>query len=240
MTSSPPDVAGRVQAVRERIAEAALRAGRDPAAITLVAASKTQPPERIAEVVRAGVRDVGENRVQEARSKIPAVSAALHGLPGPTWHLIGHVQTNKAAAAADLFQVVQSVDSVRVAEALSRRATRPLAVLLEVYVGDDPDRPGLRPAELSEAAGRIIELPHLNVRGLMSVAPLGLAAAEVRAAFAAIRNLRDSLAVEYPRVHWTDVSMGMTEDFPVAIAEGSTMVRVGRAIFGERTLVEPA
>jgi pyridoxal phosphate enzyme (YggS family) len=154
------------------------------------------------------------------------------------WHMIGHLQTNKAGQAVELFSMVQSVDSLKLAQALDRRAValgaKRLPVLLEVYVGDDPERPGFRPDSLLDAAAQIIELPGLEVRGLMTVAPLGLDQAATRAAFKSVRELRDKLASAHPRVHFGDLSMGMSDDFELAVEEGSTMVRIGRAIFGSR------
>lgn len=223
--------------VRERIAAACRAAGRDPAEVTLVAVSKTHPAALVAEAVRAGVQHLGENRVQEAAGKVPAVAALLGDNGAPTWHMIGHLQTNKAKQVVGLFHVVESVDSVRLAAELEKRAAAAgsrLPVLLEVYVGGDAGRPGLRPSELLDAAGAVLELPHLEVRGLMTVAPLGWDTAATRGAFAQVRQLKERLDVTYPRVHWSDLSMGMSDDFELAIAEGSTAVRVGRAIFGAR------
>jgi PLP dependent protein len=231
-------IAENVARVRERVAAAAARAGRDPAEITVVGATKTQPAEVVVEGVRAGLRHIGENRVQEAVPKIARADELLRGLglAAPRWHLIGHLQTNKAAAALRHFQVIESVDSLRLAEALDRRVASPgaLPILLEVYVGSDPNRPGFRPAELHDAVGRIAELRGLELRGLMTVAPLGWDPPATRAAFHQVRELRDSLASAYPRVHFDELSMGMTDDFELAIEEGSTSVRIGRALFGAR------
>lgn len=225
-----------LRAVGSRMADAARRAGRDPRDVALVAVSKTQPPEVVAAAVRAGVAVLGENRVQEAAVKVPAVAGLLAagGATPPRWHLVGHLQTNKARLAAQTFACVQSVDSIRVAEALNRHAPGPLPVLLEVYVGDDPLRPGFRPRELAAVASAILRLSRLEVRGLMTVAPLGLDADGIRHSFSRVRQLRDQLAGLFPPVHWGELSMGMSEDFETAIEEGSTMVRVGRALFGAR------
>lgn len=234
-------VRGNLEAVRERIARAAERAGRDSASVRLVAVSKTHPPEVVVEAVAAGVTDLGENRVQEAAAKIPQVAMLCRqrGLADPPWHMIGHLQTNKARQAARLFSSVESVDSVHLAEALDRAMGKAsvgarLSVLLEVYVGDDPARSGFRPADLPQAVPAILGLPFVDVRGLMTVAPLGWDAAATRVAFRQVRDLRDSLAARWPLVHFGELSMGMTEDFEIAIEEGATIVRVGRAIFGER------
>lgn len=206
-----------------------------------MAATKTYPAEVIVYAVREGLLYFGENRVQEALAKIPRVAKLVEGeaAPAPVWHMIGHLQTNKAKQAVELFSMVQSVDSVRLAETLSRRvqtlpANQPLPVLLEVYFGEDPSRPGFRPAELSEAVGQILNLPGVEVRGLMTVAPLGWDTSATRGAFRRLGEMRNRLAEVYPRVHWDQLSMGMSDDFELAVEEGSTMVRVGRALFGAR------
>jgi uncharacterized pyridoxal phosphate-containing UPF0001 family protein len=148
------------------------------------------------------------------------------------WHMVGHLQTNKVNASLDLFDAFDSVDSLHLAEALSKRLKgRRLPILLEVYVGDDPDRPGFRQSELEEAVGRILDLPGLEVQGLMTVAPLG---EDPRPAFAKLRELRNQMAESYPAVHFGVLSMGMSDDFLAAIEEGSTQVRIGTAIFGPR------
>jgi pyridoxal phosphate enzyme (YggS family) len=201
--------------------------------VQLVAVSKTKPPEMVAEVAALGVERFGENRVQEAEQKLPRVRELLGR--DPTWHLVGTLQRNKVKAALDLFAILESVDSLRLAEAISRRAVgRAIPILLEVYVGDDPSRPGFRPAGLVVEVPRILELPNLDVRGLMTVAPLGLSSEQTRATFRRMRTLRDELGERYPSASWGELSMGMTEDYPLAIEEGATIVRVGRAIFGGR------
>lgn len=227
------DIRERIERVRGQIADAAARSGRDPAAVTLIAVSKTKPAEAIAEAVAAGIEHLGENRVQEAAEKVDRVRALLGH--DPTWHLIGTLQRNKVRQALDLFSMIQSVDSVRLAEALSTRAEgRSARLLLEVYLGEDEARPGFRPADLDAALTSILALPNLDVRGLMTVAPLGLSQEQTRRAFARLRELRDNLAGSRPGVPLHEISMGMSEDFSLAIEEGATMVRVGRAIFGER------
>ncbi len=227
----------RIGVVRERIEAAARQAGRAPEDVTLVGVSKTHPPEAVAAAVRAGLEHVGESRVQEAAAKAPRVSALLGDAAPPTWHLVGHLQTNKINAALSIFQRIDAVDSVHLAGAISRRIApqAPLVpVLLEVYVGDDPRRPGFRPHDLEETAGEILGLPGLRVDGLMTVAPLGWDADATQRAFREVRLLRDRLAARYPRGSWHELSMGMSEDFELAIAEGATSVRIGRAIFGSR------
>jgi PLP dependent protein len=223
-------IADNLERVRQRIAEAALQAGRQPQEVTLIGVSKTHPPHAVAEAVRAGLHDIGENRVQEAAPKVSAVRDLVE--TPPTWHLVGHLQTNKVNASLELFDAIDALDSLHLAEALSKRLKgRTLPVLLEVYIGDDPRRPGLRPDQIVETTGQILELPGLDVRGLMTVAPLG---GEARAAFGQVRELRNTLAATYPRVHFGVLSMGMSDDFAEAIQEGSTQVRIGTAIFGPR------
>jgi pyridoxal phosphate enzyme (YggS family) len=228
------DLAGNLRRVRDEIAEAALAVGRDPSEITLVGVSKTQPVEMLAELVRAGLRHVGENRVQEAADKFPRLPALLGTAAPPVRHLVGHLQSNKAGSAVELFDRVDSVDSVRLAQALSRRIAAhgaPLTVLIEVYVGDDPARPGLRPERLIDELGQILEIASLRVDGLMTVAPLGTPS---RDAFAAVRALKQKVSQTFPAVHFGVLSMGMSDDFREAISEGATEVRIGTALFGPR------
>ena len=186
--------------------------------------SKGFSAEAVAEACAAGLRDVGENRVQEAAGKIEPLAAL--GVR-PRWHLIGHLQTNKAKIATSLFAILHSVDSVRLAEALSRRAREPLPILLEVNVAQEARKFGFPPTEVASALSVIADLPNLDVRGLMTVAPLTDRPETVRPVFRRLRELRDAHGL-------AELSMGMTDDFEVAIEEGATMVRVGRAIFGLR------
>jgi pyridoxal phosphate enzyme (YggS family) len=216
-------IADRVAHVRQRVERAAERAGRSPADVTIVAVSKGFPPSAIDETLVAGIADVGENRVQEAAAKI----AELRGLP-ITWHLVGHLQTNKAKTALELFDIIHSVDSLHLAEVLSHRAQRPLPVFLEVNVTGEASKFGFPPGEVAVAAGAIARLPHLDLRGLMTVAPFVSDPETVRPVFRELRCLRDALGL-------AELSMGMTDDFEVAIEEGATLVRIGRAIFGERS-----
>jgi pyridoxal phosphate enzyme (YggS family) len=228
-------IAQNLRQLEEEISTAALRVGRKPEEITLIGVSKTQPVDAIAEAVRAGVRHIGENRVQEAAAKFPALGVLLDHQQLPTRHLVGHLQSNKAANAVELFERIDSVDSLRLAEALARRLHdgRPLSVLLEVYVGDDPARPGLRAEGLVDAVGPILEVRGLRVEGLMTVAPLG---GDARAAFRQVATMKQRLVTAFPRVHFGVLSMGMSEDFSVAIEEGATEIRVGTALFGPRKL----
>ncbi|MBV9546148.1 MAG: YggS family pyridoxal phosphate-dependent enzyme [Chloroflexi bacterium] len=231
MVSATVDIAHNLARVREAIDSAAVRAGREPSEITLVAVSKTQPAAAIVAAVAAGARHLGENRVQEAATKVPHVREALGGQQPPTWHMIGHLQTNKAGAAVELFERIDSVDSLKLAQALSRRATADVPVLVEVYVGSDPERPGVRPDQLEDVVGAILEVPRIRIEGLMTIAPLG---EPPRPAFNSVREMGIRLARVYPRVHFGVLSMGMSEDFPIAIEEGSTEVRIGTALFGPR------
>ena len=217
-------IAERLATVRERIEAACCRAGRSPDEVTLVGITKGFPADVVAEAVAAGLADAGENRVQEAAEKIEALAAM--GVR-PRWHLVGHLQTNKAKTALDLFAIIHSVDSLRLAQELSRRARGPVAVLLEVNVAQEASKFGFTPGELPAALSAISSLPHLNVRGLMTVALLAADPEEVRPVFRKLRELRDACGLR-------ELSMGMTDDFEVAIEEGATMVRVGRAIFGPR------
>lgn len=222
-----------IERVRAAIADAAARAGRDPETVTLVGVSKTKPAELVAEAWALGVRAFGENRVQEAQEKVPRVRELLG--QDPAWRLIGTLQRNKVKAALDLFAILETVDSVRLAEAISQRAEgRTVPILLEVYLGDDSDRPGFRPAELTDHMPELLRLPNLHLRGLMTIAPLGLTPEGTRSAFRQVRELRDELRHRHPSGGWDELSMGMSEDYPLAIEEGATIVRVGRAIFGER------
>jgi pyridoxal phosphate enzyme (YggS family) len=219
------------QAVLDRMAAACARAGRSPDEVALVAVSKTFPPERLRAAVAAGLTTLGENRVQEAESKVGEV-------PGATWHLVGPLQSNKAKRALGTFDVIQTVDSVALAERLDRLAAevRPGArvpVLLQVNVDRDPAKAGFDPEGLARAAAGLGGLGRLDVRGLMTVGRLVDRAEDARPTFVALRELSERLRTEWPGLG-PELSMGMTDDFEVAVEEGATIVRVGRAIFGER------
>ena len=218
------DIGSNIHELEKRIARAAERANRSPAEITIIGVAKTVEPWLIQQAFEAGMRHFGENRVQEAKDKIERLSTLQ---PPPTWHMVGHLQTNKAKTAIELFDMIQSVDSVRLAQVLSRHAQHRIPILLEVNVSGEASKFGLPPAEVSSAVEEIARLPHLEIRGLMTIAPLTDNPEEVRPIFKRLRLLRDSLGLEH-------LSMGMTDDFEVAIEEGATMVRIGRAIFGER------
>ena len=220
------NIARNVAEVNARIASAAERAGRAPGDITLVAISKTHATEVVAAAFAAGLRDFGENRVQEAAAKVIALRE--QGIR-PRWHLVGHLQRNKAASAIDLFDILHSVDSERLAEAISAAAARPVRVLIEVNVAGEDTKFGVAPEAVSKLAARIGNLPHLELAGLMTVAPRVDDPEDVRPVFRALRQLRDAAGLR-------ELSMGMTDDFEVAVEEGSTLVRVGRAIFGARAV----
>lgn len=218
------DIAGNVARVRDRIERACERACREPAGVRLIAVTKTHPVAAVAAAYAAGIRDFGENRVQEA---VPKIAAAHVAGVDATWHLIGHLQTNKAAAAIDAFDILHSVDSMRLAEVLSRTASRSLTVALEVNVAGEASKEGVPFEDALALLRDVRQLPNLEVAGLMTVAPRVENPEQVRSVFRRLRELRDELGLR-------ELSMGMTDDFEVAIEEGATMVRVGRAIFGER------
>ena len=222
--------------IRERIARAAARVGRNPDSITLMAVSKTVEPERIREAYAAGLRLFGENRVQEFAEK----SATLAELREAQWHLIGHLQSNKAKKAAELFAAVDSLDSLRLAEKLdqaARQAGKRLEVLIEIKVGEEESKSGVPAAspELEALLRAAAALQHLQIQGLMTVPPFTEDPEGARPYFRALRELRDTIAArKLPLIHMDVLSMGMSHDFEVAIEEGSTCVRVGTAIFGAR------
>ncbi len=241
--------ADRLAAVQERIAAAAESVGRDPTSVTLIAVTKTFPVARIAEAVALRLTDLGENRVQEAQEKFapPAWSSAdAVAEPPPiaraglTLHLIGTLQRNKARRAATFFDMIQSVDRLDLITDLERhRATDapgqlPLPVLIEVNISGEASKTGAAPAAVPALADALRACPHLAPRGLMTIAAPGLAEADLRRQFAAVCALRDRLAAAHPDLPWPDLSMGMSDDYVAAIQEGATMVRLGRALFGER------
>jgi pyridoxal phosphate enzyme (YggS family) len=233
---SSMSVRENIARVRERISSAARRAGRDPSGITLMAVSKTFPPDLVLEAYEAGLRSFGENKVQEFSSK----AGLLSGLPGAEWHLIGHLQTNKTARAAELFAAIDSVDSLRLAEKLNfaaRQLGKSLEVLIEINVGGEAAKSGVAPGshELEKLLQGAPQLEQLEIRGLMTVPPMTADPQKARPYFRKLRELRDHIASRgLPKVGMNLLSMGMSHDFEVAIEEGSTCVRVGTAIFGER------
>jgi pyridoxal phosphate enzyme (YggS family) len=218
------DIEANIKEVQKRIAQACERAGRSPGEVTLVAVTKTVAPSAIEAAFQVGIRHFGENRIQEAEAKL----GQLQNLnPRPTWHMVGHLQTNKAKTALELFDIIHSVDSIKLAEVLSRRAERKVPILLEVNIASEESKFGFAEEGLASAIKQISLLPNLEIKGLMTIAPLVEDQEEVRPVFRRLRQLRDSLGLEH-------LSMGMTDDFEVAIEEGATMVRIGRAIFGPR------
>jgi pyridoxal phosphate enzyme (YggS family) len=223
------EVAHNINQIRERIRTAAERAGRQTEDVTLVAVSKTIEPERVETALATGQTLFGESRVQEAKAKIPLVSGRAH------WHMIGHLQSNKAREAVTLFDVIHSVDSVKLAGELSKwaeHAGKTQVIFLEVNVSGESSKFGLKPEDLESTLTRINQLPRLEVQGLMTIAPYAEEKEKARPYFRRLRELRDALRLR-------DLSMGMTHDFEVAIEEGATLVRVGAAIFGERKRHEP-
>jgi pyridoxal phosphate enzyme (YggS family) len=237
-------ISQNIHQVQQTIQQACDRAGRDPQSVTLVAVSKTHPAESVLEAIAAGVQHFGENRVEEAGLKIPAVmSQTTHPV---TWHMIGHIQSRKAREVTPLFSVVQSVDSLKLATKLSASAVesgRQLDVLLEINVSGEASKDGLmaqswrtQPEQLNELAAiirQISTLPALRVQGLMTMAPIVDVMEQTRPVFADLAALREALQQTLGQA-LPELSMGMTDDYPVAVEEGATMVRVGRAIFGER------
>jgi len=228
---APGAIADRLQGIRERIAAAAGRAGRDPESVTLVGVGKTVPPDRILEAVQAGLADLGENRVQEARDKAPL-------LPGTVrWHLVGHLQANKANHAARLFQVVHSIDSVETLERLERAAEREgrrMTAMAQVNLAGEATKSGARTEDLDRILETAAGLRSVALTGLMILPPYDPDPGRSRPFFRRLRELLHEAQGRHPGLSLRHLSMGMTEDFEVAIEEGATMVRVGRALFGER------
>ncbi len=224
----PDSLEANLRTIRQAIAHSAERAGRDPGEVVLVAVTKTVPVERIREAIGLGLTKLGENRVQEALPKIEEIG------PGDLdWYLIGHLQTNKVKFIEGRFRMVQSIDSVGLAEALDHRLESPLDVLIEVNVAEEPQKTGALPADLPAVARAVNGAEHLRLRGLMTVAPMVADAEQVRPVFLGLRSLRDTTSQQLG-VPLPVLSMGMTDDYPVAIEEGATMLRLGRALFGPR------
>ena len=236
-------IAANVTRVRAQIAAACARAGRDASEVRLVAVSKNRMAAAILEAHAAGVTDFGENRVEEAAEKLPGLRERIEGDGAVTWHMVGHVQSRKAREAAALFDVVQSVDSVRLATRLSRfrEGGAPLPVLLEVNVSGEESKYGWAAGRWADDGEQrralwddvraVAALPNLQVWGLMTMAPLTPDMEQTRPVFAQLRALRDALAEAFPAITWAHLSMGMSDDYPVAVEEGATIVRIGRAIF---------
>lgn len=226
----PVDFAANLEQIQRRIREACTRAGRDPASVELMAVSKNHPPESVRAMADLGVRLFGENRVQEARAKIPLCPTHLR------WHLIGHLQTNKAKDAIHAFEMIHGVDSLRLAEELNRRAdaaSRTVRILIEVNVAGESTKFGYRPAQFLAELPALNALRRLEIHGLMCMAPYARVPETVRPVFRRCRELaregEQVLGAPLPTL-----SMGMSGDFEVAIEEGSTLVRIGTALFGDR------
>lgn len=230
-TTLAEGVRERVEQVSRRIADAASQARRDPGEVELVAVTKAVPVSRIREALDAGIALLGENRVQEAREKI-----ALLGSPAATWHLIGHLQTNKSNLAVELFDLIHSLDSFKLAASLDRHGAamgKQVRVLVELNLGAEPAKFGIPESELLPLLNACRALPHLSIEGLMTIPPFRQNPQEARPFFQRLRALRDLASDTYPDSHLRHLSMGMSHDFEVAIEEGATLVRIGTAIFGE-------
>jgi pyridoxal phosphate enzyme (YggS family) len=227
------DVAARVAQVRERVATAALRCGRSPSEVCIVAVAKTQPVEAVQAAVDAGITNIGENYVQEAQAKAAKVRGPVR------WHMVGHLQRNKVRAALQLFAMIHSVDRVALLEEIEARAENLgrefVDVLFEVNLGGEATKSGVAPHALGELFAALERCPRVRVRGLMCIPPPTASAERSRPFFRRLRELRDQWqAAVRGQAELTELSMGMSDDFEVAIEEGATMVRIGRALFGER------
>jgi len=244
-------IAANIEAVSERINAAARRAGRNSNEIMLVAVTKTHPVETVIEAHQAGLRHFGENRVQEGREKVAAMAdwlAASPGLEPPIWHMIGHLQRRQAGDALGKFSLLHSVDSLKLARRIDRLAERdgipPVDILLECNVSGETAKFGFALGQWSTDKGQfaafidtveqIAALERVNIQGLMTMAPLSANPEETRPVFGSLAALRRTLQKEMPQLEWRHLSMGMTDDFEVAIEEGATIIRVGRALFGPR------
>jgi pyridoxal phosphate enzyme (YggS family) len=246
-------IAANLDALYQRIDAAAKRAGRAANDITLVAVTKTHPLETVVQAYQAGLRHFGENRVQEGREKVAAMAEWLESVSPdhqerPIWHLIGHLQSRQVGAVLGQFNLIHSVDSLKLAQRINRLAERdnhPLVeVLLECNVSGEATKFGFaldhwasdrrQLTTFLETIAQMVTLDRVVIRGLMTMAPLGQDAEQARPVFQSLAALRATLQTEIPEVDWRHLSMGMTDDFEVAIEEGATMIRVGRAIFGER------
>ena len=224
-------LAENLKSIQQRIIDACARAGRAPESVTLIAVSKTHPPDAVAEAAKLGLMTFGENKVQEAKAKIPLCPGRLR------WHMLGHLQTNKCRDAVALFEMIQSVDSLYLAEELNKRAeqaSKPLPILLEVNIEGEASKFGYRPEKALEDLERINALPRLEIHGLMTVPPWTPTPEKARPVFRRLRELKTECEQKLgaPLPH---LSMGMTGDFEIAIEEGATLVRIGTALFGERS-----
>ncbi len=234
MSDLPETFPERLAVVRERVAEAAAKSGRPPQQVRLVAVTKTRSVETVREAMAAGLVDLGENKIQEARVKIPEVGAGR-------WHWIGHLQSNKVKFAVELFEEIDAVDSLRLAEELNRRAeeaAKHLSVLLQVNVAGESQKFGLAPAEVSDVAEQVNAMSHLELCGFMTMAPLVPQAELARPTFAGLRECRDQVE-QKTGLKLPELSMGMSGDYEVAVEEGATSIRLGTALFGPREKKKP-
>ena len=225
-----------LECVREQIASAAANSGRSTDDVELVAIAKTHPAEKVREAVGAGQTLFGESRIQEARAKISELSSNIR------WHFVGHLQKNKVRQALPLFEMIHSVDSLALAQDINRIAEEEglyPRVLLEVNVAGEGSKFGFAPDDLREQMEALLALPRLSIEGLMCIPPLAVESEDSRKFFVQVRELRDSLEKEF-NMKLPQLSMGMTQDFPIGIQEGATLVRVGTAIFGERSKKQKA
>jgi hypothetical protein len=230
----PESIQSRLERVQGRIKEAAVSCGRDPKSVKLVAASKTVPVDLIRAGIKAGITIIGENYVQEAKEKIEAI-----GEENVSWHFIGHLQSNKAKYAVKLFDLIHSVDSIKLAGEIDRRARaidKLQPILIQVNISGEETKSGIDAEQALELVREISTLENLAVRGLMTMPPYFNAPDKVRPYFRALRSMQELIHKEViPRADMTELSMGMTGDFEAAIEEGATLVRIGTAIFGQRT-----
>lgn len=226
-------IAENLKTVKDKIAQAALRAGRNPQDVQLVAVSKTVSGEPIKQAIEAGVTILGESYIQEARKKIGEIGKAVR------WDFIGHLQSNKVSYAVDLFEVIHSIDRLSLAQALSTRAAKKrktLRVLVQVNISGEGAKSGIDTGRVNALVSHIASLPNLTLEGLMTMPPYFTDPEKARPYFVALRKLRDTLMAEQGnRIDLKELSMGMSGDFEVAVEEGATLVRVGTAIFGERS-----
>jgi len=227
------NIIANVEQIKQRVAAAALRAGRNPADVTIIAVSKTRTVEEIRQVLAAGLTHLGENRVQELKEKWPAIGGSA------TWHLIGSLQTNKAKPALDMADLIHSLDRVSLADELNRLAGRrgvPCKALVEVNVSGEESKHGVSPGDLPLLLRTISDGGHVLVQGFMTMAPLDAEPEAARPHFQRLRRLAEEVReLNLPRIHMEHLSMGMSGDFEVAVEEGATLVRIGTAIFGART-----
>jgi PLP dependent protein len=229
---SYPFLPARLAEVRERIAEACFRSGRDASGVTLVAVTKTHPADAVTSAVACGIPDVGENKVQELEGKVAEL-----GRNAARWHLIGHLQTNKVKKAVELADLIHSVDSLKLAQKISEEAlARGVTVdgLVQVNLGGEETKGGLEPEEALEGIGAICELQGVRIKGLMTMAPFTDDQGVIRKVFKDACALREAAAASFPSFHPVHMSMGMSNDFEIAVEEGATLLRLGTVLFGER------